>query len=219
MLEVVEKYITIGGEAPLIGFPIYLFRFSYCNLDCVYCDTPYKNEINYNFSIKELSGDISNKIKQYSDLKILFTGGEPLLEERQQKLLSIIKDLKNIDFYIETNGSIKIKNFKLSNCFFIIDWKSPSSGFADTFCMENLKFLRIEKDCIKFVVNKNDFEWVKEAVKIIKKINPFIPLYISPQIKKITLEEIADFILKNKLPLRLSFQLHKYIWPEKTRGV
>lgn len=219
MFELVEKFITIGGEAPLIGIPIYLVRFSGCNLDCIYCDTPYKNEVNDNYTSKELMDDISNKIKEYTDLKVLFTGGEPFLENRQEELLKIIFELENIDFYIETNGSINLHDFNLKNCYYVLDWKSPSSNFNDTFIVENLNKLRIEKDCVKFIINATDFEWLKDAIKLVQKINPFIPLYVSPQYGKLSLEETADFILKNRLPLKLSFQLHKIIWPNKDRGI
>ncbi|MCK4798382.1 MAG: radical SAM protein [Spirochaetes bacterium] len=218
MIELVEKYITIGGEASLLGIPIYLFRFKGCNLDCSYCDTPYKNEVNDYFTVRELADDILHKVKQYPELKILFTGGEPLLGNRQNELLSIISDLENIDFYIETNGSISIENIELTNCFYIVDWKSPSSGFPDSFCADNLKKMRIENDCIKFIINKDDFAWVKEVVKIIQKVNPFIPLYITPQWGKMELVELSDFILTNRLPLKLSIQLHKYIWKDSKRG-
>ena len=219
MINLVEKYITIAGELPMTGMPIYLLRFSGCNLNCTYCDTPYKDEINDSFTKEELIDDIVNETNQYPDLKVLFTGGEPLLGDRQQKLISIIKELENIDFYIETNGSIELDNLSLANCYYIIDWKSPSSGHVDSFCFDNLKYLRIDKDCIKLIINKNDFEWVKEVIKIVQKTNPFIPLYLSAQWNKLKLDEAVGFILKNRLPVRLSIQMHKIIWHEKSRRV
>ena len=164
MFQLVEKIITLGGEAPLIGMPIYLIRFTGCNLECSYCDTNYKNEINDQFTFKELVDDIFNKAK------VLFTGGEPLLNDRQDELINVISELENIDFYIETNGSIKINNFNLTNCYYVIDWKSPSSGNEDSFFIENLHKLRLEKDCIKFVINNYDFNWLKETIKIIRDV-------------------------------------------------
>src|SRR4030042_2813519 len=109
MLNIIEKYITISGEAPIIGYPVYLIRFSSCNLNCSYCDTKYKDEINFSFTEDELIDDINNAIKVNPFLNVLLTGGEPLLDEREDKILNIIKKFKKINFYIETNGSIKIK--------------------------------------------------------------------------------------------------------------
>ncbi|HPO48723.1 MAG TPA: radical SAM protein [Spirochaetota bacterium] len=219
MVEIVEKFVTISGEAPIIGEPVYLIRFSKCNLRCSYCDTFYKDEVNEKMTISELKEDIIEKTNNFPDLKVLFTGGEPLLGDRRNILFRVIEDLKHINFYIETNGSIKLDNFSLPNCHFVVDWKSPSSDCDLSFCSENLKDLRIDKDCIKFVISRSDLNWLKGAIEIIGKITPFLPLYVSPQSEKIELYEIANFILKNRYPLKMSLQLHKIIWPGKERGV
>jgi len=219
MFNIIERFVTISGEAPIIGEPIYLIRFSGCNLLCPYCDTDYKDEINEVITVDNLIIEIENIIKEYPDLKVLFTGGEPLLEERKEQLYLVMKSLDKIDFFIETNGSIEIEHFDLENSHYIIDWKTPSSHSSDFFLESNLKKMRFTNDIIKFVVDKNDLLWVKEKVEFIQKINPFVKMYISPQYGKITLREIADFILRNRLPLNISIQLHKLIWPDKNRGV
>jgi 7-carboxy-7-deazaguanine synthase len=219
MLNIVEKFITISGEAPIIGEPVYLIRFSKCNLNCSYCDTPFKDEVNDYFSREELIEDILLVTEDYPEIKVLFTGGEPLLDERKETLMSIIEEMKDIDFYIETNGSIPLENFSLANCYYVVDWKSPSSAENESFCIDNLKNFRLNNDCIKFVVAKNDFDWVRESIKFINKINPFLKIYISCQSDKLSLEELANFVLKNRLPVKISIQLHKYIWPNIERGV
>jgi len=218
MLNIIEKYITISGEAPIIGYPVYLIRFSGCNLNCSYCDTKYKDEINFKFTEDELIDDINNIIKVNPYLNVLLTGGEPLLEERQDKILNIIKKFKKINFYIETNGSIKIKNFKLNNIFYVIDWKAPSSN-NENFIIENLRYMRKTNDCIKFVVSKEDLNWLLEKINFLKENFNEIPLFVSGQTGRINLEELSNFIIKNKLPLKLSIQLHKIIWPDRERGV
>lgn len=219
MLDIVEKYLTIGGEANLSGYPIYLIRLSGCNLDCSYCDTPFRDEVNDSFTIEEIKEEIIEKINNFPELKILFTGGEPLFGEKQDLLIDLIKDMSHIEFYIETNGSILINNFELQNCHYVIDWKTPSSGYEDSFCMQNVRSLRIDNDCLKYVVNREDLKWVKDSYKYIQEVNPFLPVYLTPQWGKIELPELAEFIIKNKLPVRLSLQLHKYIWPGVERGV
>jgi len=219
MLPIVEKFLSISGEAPIIGFPSYIVRFSGCNLSCIYCDTMYKNEINDNFTKEELIDEIDNAVSDYPEVKVLFTGGEPMLPERESIILEIIEELDKVDFFIETNGSIELENFILSNCHYIVDWKSPSSGENESFCIENIKNLRINNDCIKFVISRDDFEWVKESIKIAIKLNPFIPIYLQAVYNKLELNELADFILKNRLPVKMSVQLHKYIWKNIERGV
>lgn len=219
MFEIAEKYITISGEAPIIGKPIYLIRFSGCNLECVYCDTPLKDQINIVFTADDLRKDIKEQLKKNPRLAILFTGGEPLLEKRHKPLLEIIKSIFNCAFYIETNGSIPLLDFNIAHCHYVVDWKTPSAGNKNKFVLENLANLRPEKDCLKFVVDATDLKWVKGTINKILKINPELPVFISPQWGKMDLAELANFIIKNHLPANMSLQLHKIIWGSKQRGI
>ncbi len=221
MLEIVEKFITISGEAPTMGEPIYIIRFSHCNINCSYCDTFQKDEVNELLSRDELINNIIEVTKDYPRLKVLFTGGEPLLNERQDDIISIATQLSNIDFYVETNGTIKIKNFSLPNLYYVVDWKAPSSltEIRADFCLDNLKYMRAKTDIIKCVVASSDFDWLIDKIKTRDKVNPLIKLYISPQFNKISLKELASFILKNRLDINISIQLHKLIWGDEKEGI
>lgn len=219
MFEIVEKIITLNGEAPIAGEPIFLIRLSNCNLSCNYCDTNYNEEINYNNSISNLEKEIKQQITAYPGLKVLFTGGEPLHANKQSNVLALIKKMPAFNFYIETNGSVVIDDFSLKNSHFIVDWKTPSSGHGESFVFANLAKLRPQNDCIKFVVSNNDLLWVKDKIIKIRIDNPALPIYLSPQWGKIELEKLAEFIIKNKLSVNLSLQLHKIIWGKDRRGV
>jgi 7-carboxy-7-deazaguanine synthase len=219
MFDIVEKFITLSGEAPMIGSPVFLIRFSNCNLNCAYCDTGYHTEVNEVLSIDALKSEISGTIASYPALKILFTGGEPLLNGRQDALLNIIESFPDTEFYIETNGSVLITDLSHHNSHYVMDWKTPSSGNPDCFNRDNLKDIRITHDCIKFVLNHADLEWVKEKICFIQRIIPKLPMYLSPQWGDIGLKDLAEFILSNKLPASLSLQLHKMIWGKDARGV
>jgi 7-carboxy-7-deazaguanine synthase len=217
--KIKEKYITISGEAPAPGVPVYLIRFSGCNLGCTYCDTPFVEQVTYRLTEKEILEDIHLHLIHYPFLKILFTGGEPLAGERQESLFTLIQHLKGKpEVFVETNGSIKIKSFP-GHTHFVCDWKTPSSGYGNSFEPENLKNLRPWADCIKFVLSKKDFHWVKEKIYLAKKENPGLPLYLSPQWKRLQYKDLAEFILKNKLPVIMSIQLHKIIWGREKEGI
>lgn len=219
IFNVKEKYITISGEAPAPGIPVYLIRFSGCNLGCVYCDTPFVEEITYRFTEKEILEDIHQHLAVYPFLKVLFTGGEPLACGRKEALFTLIGNLNGKpEVYIETNGSIKITSFP-GHTHFVCDWKTPSSGFGNSFEPENLKNLRPGNDCIKFVLNKDDGDWVKEKIELAKKVNPRLPLYVSPQWGSLSSKDLAEFILKNRLPVIMSVQLHKIIWGREKEGI
>jgi len=218
-MELVERFQTIGGEAPLIGTPIYLIRVSNCNLKCIYCDTPYHTEINETISSDKLIKIISSKISTNKKMVILFTGGEPLLAKNRDEILKICTALPEIKFYFETNGSILIDNFLLPNTHFVTDIKAPSSGMANRFNLQNISTLRANLDCFKLVIGDEDLDWTLKKIDEITAINPKIDIYLSPQEGKTTLQSIANFIIENNLPVQLSLQLHKIIWPDKDRGV
>ncbi len=238
--EIVEKFISLSGEAPTLGQPILIIRFSHCNLQCSYCDTKYCNEVNETLSYTDLKEYIISKTNNYNGLKVMFTGGEPLFKQRSQYLLKMMNELTNIQFYIETNGSLNILNgqkpntqkeyskntitkefsakSKLpSNAHFVVDMKTPSSGMK-VFAYENLDLLRSQQDCIKFVVADSDLKWCLERIKEIRTKQPMLSIYISPQEGNIKKNRIADFILNNKLNVNMGIQLHKILWGEQ-RGV
>ncbi|MBN1409750.1 MAG: 4Fe-4S cluster-binding domain-containing protein [Spirochaetales bacterium] len=219
MLGITEMFVTISGEAPIQGFPVYLIRFSGCNLDCTYCDTPYNDEVSFTWSSGVLVQNIREQLSLHPDLRILLTGGEPLLAERKNDIKYVMENLEEIDFYLETNGSQFLSGLLLKNCHMVVDWKTPSSGHPDSFYLENLEIMRPEKDCIKFVVNAADLGWVEEKIRMINEKNNGLPVWLSPQWDNLDPRIIAEFILDKNLPARLSLQLHKIIWGAGKRGV
>jgi 7-carboxy-7-deazaguanine synthase len=219
MLDLVEDFVTLSGEAPYQGKPVYLIRFSRCNLDCAYCDTPYKDEVNESPAPAELSRRIRERTDGFPGLKVLLTGGEPLLPERRDMVLDIMRSLPHVDFLVETNGSFSLDGFFLNNTRLIADWKTPSSGCRDAFVMENLPALRPENDCIKFVAGVSDLAWVRERMRLIREKNKDLPVYLSPQWSENSAGELARFILDEKLDAGLSLQIHKIVWGPDRRGV
>lgn len=217
-LPIVERFVTISGEAPTMGQPMYLVRFSGCNLSCRYCDTPYRNEINETLTIAQLCDDIDRIRISYPGIIILFTGGEPLLEPRGTIVTDIAMRLHDVQFYVETNGSMMIDEAAPDNLHYVLDWKTPSAGGGETFFVDNLRRMRADHDVIKFVTDESDLPYIKEKIELIRSKNESIRVYLSPQTGKIELTKLADFVLSNKLNAAISVQLHKIIWGEK-RGV
>lgn len=215
--EICERFMSVSGEAPFAGDPVYIIRFSGCNLNCSYCDTPYREEINEVISFDELSSIISSQTKEYPNLKILFTGGEPLLEKRAGGIFELIKLYPDVIFIIETNGSQKIE-FTADNAVFVCDVKTPSSFAGDSFDENNIDVL-MSKDCIKFVAARDDLPWILEKIKKIRENNKQVMIYLSPQWGRINPNEIVDFILANRLDASISIQIHKIIWQADKRGV
>lgn len=216
---IAERFFTLSGEAPTAGQPMYLIRFSGCNLNCRYCDTPNRNEINEWLTFAQLSEEIAESQRKYPGVFVLFTGGEPLLNERMEAISQLAAEHSETLFYVETNGSVFIRDFGKGNLRYVVDWKTPSSGESDSFCANNIKKLRAGLDCIKIVVDKNDLQYVQSIVGEIKKNNAGLDIYLSPQTGNIELKDLASFIIENRLDTRLSLQLHKIIWGIDAKGV
>ncbi|MBP7901318.1 MAG: 4Fe-4S cluster-binding domain-containing protein [Spirochaetes bacterium] len=215
--EICERFLSVSGEAPFAGDPVYIVRFSGCNLNCSYCDTPYREESNEILSFDELRNIIFFQIKTYPSIKILLTGGEPLFKNRSQGINELIKTFPQTVFIIETNGSVAIE-FSADNAVFVCDIKTPSSLFEKSFEEKNTAFLR-KKDCIKYVAAKEDLPWILDSITKIRKLNSDVRIFLSPQWGKISPEEIVEFILANKLDASISIQIHKIIWQADKRGV
>jgi 7-carboxy-7-deazaguanine synthase len=219
MLSLIEKYITLSGEAPVPGRPVYLIRLSGCNLRCDFCDTPYREERNLSLSAADLIGDITARTERYPQLDMLITGGEPLRNEHKEQLVEIITAMPGLRFYIETNGTLALPDKELPNCRYVVDWKAPSAGTKLPFLRENLQRLHPDRDCIKIVLCPEDLRWAKQTIGAVRQVQPRLPVYLSPVWGRLSPADLAAFILENRLDAFLSVQLHKYIWPEKQRGV
>jgi 7-carboxy-7-deazaguanine synthase len=201
-MKVCEIFPSIQGEGSLAGIPMLFVRLTGCNLRCAYCDTKYAYEEGFEISCEELL----KKIKEFNMKYVQITGGEPLLQTEVYLLMD--KLVKDFEVLLETNGSISIKKVNPS-IKIILDVKTPGSGMSDKNLIENLNFLK-EKDEIKFVItNKEDYEWTKNFIK--KFSIKAKEILISPTFGLINPKKVAEWIIQDKLNVRLNIQIHKYI--------
>ena len=211
-LRVNEIFKCIQGESTYAGIPCVFVRLTGCNLRCSYCDTTYAYEEGIDMSVKE----IAKKIEGYDCKNVCITGGEPLLQKNIYKLINLLKK-ENYKIFIETNGSMDM-NLLPGYVTRIMDVKCPDSGMNREMDWKNLERLRGD-DEVKFVMSsKKDYEWAK---RIVKKHN--LPgktkVLFGSAYGKLKPKSLAEWILKDKLNVRLQLQLHRIIWPDKTRGV
>ena len=208
-MKINEIFYSIQGEGKWTGLPNIFIRTTGCNLRCTFCDTKYAYKEGEELSIKKTK----EKIKEYNCKKICITGGEPLL---QNEIYSLINELliENYEILIETNGSIKISPYTGHNNLIIsCDIKCPSSKMHEKMLFENIGLLK-EKDQLKFVIqDEKDYEYAKKIIKIYK---PKCKIFFQPTYKKEPME-LAEWILKDKLDVRLGLQIHKIIWGD-TKG-
>ena len=211
-LKVNEIYFSLQGESTHMGRTCVFVRLTYCNLRCSYCDTEYAF---YEGADQTLS-EIIEKIKSYNCPLIEITGGEPLIQKNVHPLMKSLCD-SGFEVLLETAGHLDISETD-PRVKRIMDIKCPSSGESEKMLWTNIENLR-PGDEVKFVVgSQEDLDYSKKII-MTHSLDKKCEVIISPVFDKITNLEIADWILKNNLPVRMQIQLHKMIWEPNTPGV
>lgn len=210
-LKVSEIFVSIQGESSWSGLPCIFIRLTGCNLRCTYCDTRYAYEQGRFMEIP----DILEEVRQLHCGLVEVTGGEPLLQEDTPPLVSRLLD-EGHAVLLETNGSIDISTLD-PRCVRVVDMKCPSSGMAAQNDLRNLKRLRAW-DELKFVIgNRLDYEFAKDLLSTLPAAR--LKINFSPVFGALSPQTLAEWIISDRLPVRLNLQLHKIIWDPDARGV
>ncbi|MEO2154499.1 MAG: 7-carboxy-7-deazaguanine synthase QueE [Nanoarchaeota archaeon] len=231
-----EIFISIQGEGKKQGTLSLFIRFQGCNLRCKWCDTKYcsfPEHYNNSLSLEKALEKIKGLIKNKKIKNIVFTGGEPLLF--QDEIVFLIKKIKeiskkeklkaNLEFEIETNGTIELKKefiplLTKNDIFFNI---SPKPGHSQIKGFENKTFpklieqlMKLEEEMkkelfiVKFIVNnKKDKEFVFETIKKFEISNNKVFIQANCTDKEECLKkgkELIEFCLENNF--NFSSRLH-----------
>jgi 7-carboxy-7-deazaguanine synthase len=139
------------------------------------------------------------------------TGGEPLLQEEVSELSSQLLH-RGHTVLIETGGALDIRILP-AEVIKILDIKCPESGMTEHMKWENLHYLA-PKDEIKFVINsRKDYDWAVDVMNRYQLHQKNLILF-SPVYQKMPADQLAEWILRDKLPVRFQIQLHKALWGE-----
>ncbi|MFQ5772798.1 MAG: 7-carboxy-7-deazaguanine synthase, partial [bacterium] len=160
--------------------------------------------------------EIIEKVESYACNLVEITGGEPLLQKEVPNLARRLLD-KNYTVLIETSGERDI-SVLAPQIIKIMDIKCPGSGESDKNRWQNLDYLT-SNDEVKFVIkDRQDYDW---ALDVVKKyvLEKRVQILFSPVWSELELQHLAQWILQDKLSVRLQVQLHKYIWSPETKGV
>jgi 7-carboxy-7-deazaguanine synthase len=138
------------------------------------------------------------------------TGGEPLAQPDVRQLLSALCD-RGIDVSLETSGAMSIADID-SRVSIVMDLKTPASGECHRNLLENIPLLK-KRDQIKFVVcNRDDYEWARFKVEELQLVGRVADVLFSPSYEALSPRELANWIIDDRLPVRMQIQLHKYLW-------
>jgi len=212
-MKVCEIFTSIQGESTCAGLPCTFIRLSGCNLRCTYCDTKYAYEDGVEMLVEEIVG----RVKSAGINLVEITGGEPLLQEKEtDNLIRSLIDHGN-DVLIETNGSFSIKGID-KRATVILDVKTPCSGMSDKMDLRNFDYIK-KSDEIKFVLcDRNDYEWSKDIIAS-HRLAGKSEVLLSPAFGVLEPRRLTEWILEDRLDVRLNLQLHKYIFGPDARGV
>jgi 7-carboxy-7-deazaguanine synthase len=204
-LRITEIFYSLQGEANTVGLPTVFVRLTGCPLRCGYCDTAYA----FSGGERWEMADILAEVAQYGTPYVTVTGGEPLA---QPECLALLAALVDAGFHVslETSGAIDVAPVD-SRVVKVMDLKTPSSGEMAKNLYQNIDFIT-SHDQIKFVIGTDeDYQWSKNMVQQYQLPGRCQVLF-SPVMGQQDPTDLADKILRDRLPVRFQIQLHKLLW-------
>jgi 7-carboxy-7-deazaguanine synthase len=230
-----EMYVSIQGESSLVGLPTVFVRLYGCNLRCRWCDSMHAVE-GGEFTRTSVE-DLVHQVRELADSgdhegirNVCWTGGEPLLQG--ESIAAAIRRLPDTFVHsFETDGEIDLRAFDAlvsderdsGRLRYVMDVKCPGSGMKADKAYANLGLLR-EQDEVKFVLqNRDDYDFAKRVLTgygTKARTVLFSPVVATHKASKsLGPAQLAEWILEDRLPVRLQVQLHKLIWPGRERGI
>jgi 7-carboxy-7-deazaguanine synthase len=227
-MQITEIYKSLQGESTHAGLPCVFVRLTGCNLRCSWCDSEYT----FKGGVKMSAENVMNEVRRLGPDGGLveITGGEPMLQERE--LVPFMQRLIDEGYRVllETSGERPLAGVP-SPVIKIVDVKCPDSGEGDTFAEENLATLNPQRD-VKFVISSRaDYEFARDFVRQNNLAQRAYAILFSPAFRKdaagardsshclVDPQDLAEWILADDVPVRLGFQLHKFVWDPAVKGV
>jgi 7-carboxy-7-deazaguanine synthase len=226
-MQITEIYKSLQGESTYSGLPCVFVRLTGCNLRCSWCDSEFSFYGGHKMTLQEVLSEVASL--SIGGL-VEVTGGEPMLQERE--VVPLMEHLLDIGYQVllETSGERLLARVP-KQVVKIVDVKCPHSGEADTFALENLKALQ-PHDELKFVLtDRADYEFARDFVGNHGLAERVHAILFSPAFEKgasgsrdtshclLDPQELAQWILDDNIPARLSVQIHKLIWDPAAKGV
>ncbi|HKY21015.1 MAG TPA: radical SAM protein [Vicinamibacterales bacterium] len=213
MLSINEIFYSIQGESTYAGRPCVFVRLAGCDLRCSWCDTSYAFAEGQKMSID----DVIRQVEAFGSPLVEVTGGEPLLQEDVYPLMDRLLD-GGRTVLLETGGQIDVSRVP-GAVIKVMDVKCPASGESDKVEWGNIDRLG-SRDQVKFVIqDRADYEFARATVKRHALDRRCAAVLFSPVHGVLTPQDLSEWILEDRLPVRLQIQLHKHIWGANVRGV
>ena len=204
-LRISEIFYSLQGETSRVGLPTVFVRLTGCPLRCTYCDTSYAFTGGENLNIAQILEQVAHHHARY----VTVTGGEPLAQKNCLPLLTALCDA-GYEVSLETGGALDVSEVD-SRVMKVLDIKTPASGEMDKNLWSNLAALNIH-DEIKFVLcDEADYAWAGQVMRE-HALDKKCGVLFAPVQDKLSPTKLAEWILRDHLPVRMQVQLHKLLW-------
>lgn len=206
-LRLTEIFYSLQGETRTVGLPTVFVRLTGCPLRCQFCDTAYAFHGGQWHEIDAILAEVAKYNPQY----VTVTGGEPLAQKACLTLLTKLCDA-GYEVSLETSGAMPVDQVDV-RVVKVVDIKTPGSLEVSKNHWQNMASL-LPHDQVKFVIcDEADYEWSKQIMQDYDLVNKCQVLF-SPSHQQVEAGVLADWILRDRLAVRLQIQLHKYLWGE-----
>ena len=207
-LRITEIFHSLQGETSRSGLPTVFVRLTGCPLRCGYCDTAYAFHGGTTLALD----DILAEVARYDTRYVTVTGGEPLAQKNCLVLLAALAD-RGYSVSLETSGALDVSAVD-SRVSRIVDIKTPGSGEVEKNLWENLAHLNA-RDEIKLVLcDEGDYTWARELIAK-RALHRICPVLLSPSYGELSATALAEWVLRDRLQVRVQVQLHKILWGEE----
>ena len=204
-LRITEIFYSLQGETSRVGLPTVFVRLTGCPLRCIYCDTAYAFTGGQAMGLSEIMAEVARHGARY----VTVTGGEPLA---QKNCLPLLQDLCDAGYEVslETGGALDVSGVD-PRVVKVLDIKTPASGESGKNLWGNLASLRAH-DEIKFVLcDEADYLWARQMLEE-HNLAARCAVLFSPAQGQLDATALAEWILRDHLPVRFQLQLHKLLW-------
>ena len=227
-MQVTEIYKSLQGESTYAGLPCVFVRLTGCNLRCSWCDSEFSFYGGRKLALQEVLSEV-RRLSPGGGL-VEITGGEPMLQERE--VIPLMEQLLDSGYQVllETSGERPLACVP-TRVIKIVDVKCPHSGEPETFALENLDSLQ-RHDELKFVLtDRTDYEFARDFVRTHGLASRAHAILFSPAFEKsasgapdtshclLAPQQLAEWMIADNVPARLSLQIHKLIWDPAAKGV
>lgn len=207
-VRVTEVFCSLQGEGNTAGLPTVFVRLTGCPLRCTYCDSAYA----FHGGESRALGAVVDEVAGHGITHVCVTGGEPLAQPGCLPLLTRLCDAGH-HVSLETSGALDISEVD-ARVVRVLDIKTPGSGESHRNRWDNLRAL-MAHDQIKFVLcDRADYDWAREVLRR-ERLSEICEVLVSPVWESLPARALADWVVADRLPVRMQVQLHKILWGDE----